>query len=217
MNSEIRWRGAGWGVGVTIAASVAIAPRAILDLLSEGNFTEKLWWSVLVGAFVIVALIVEGLGLGRKTKHRATLDAKIVNSVMSEVCRLPDCPQVENATPTAIRSVMGIFFAKIDASSREVAFYYWGWYYTALLWLWQSGIALAFAMIGVIRFPTDAVGLRILAILVLLASLLIAWLIRGNFARKTLDHAEQQLMQISGTLGHRLPNADCPAAACPCT
>lgn len=216
MNADVRKRSAYWSVATVVLAMFAAVPDAVFKLF-EGEFQKKLWWIALVGGFLVIFFVLEGLGVGRRTAHRAKIDKLIVGRIIRAICSNPSCPQVASPTPSARRSAMGLFYSKIDAASREVAFYYWGWYYFAIFAIWSAATSLVLSLVAASQFRTDALAVRWVAVTILATGLGIAWRILKNFQKKTIDHADQQLMQVKNSLGTTLPDAECPEPACPST
>jgi hypothetical protein len=216
MNKVIRWRGAYWGLAVTCASLFAVSPEAALALF-RGDFTRSLWWGGLVAAFMAVSVLLEGLAIGRNTPHRGKVDEKIVRGVVGAVCGIQGCPEVERPSESTRSAAKALFFKKIDGPSRQVAFHYWGWYFSGHLGLWQVATAIAIALPLVGTFGTTYSALRWAALALLFAGLGISWKIRETWARKTLAHAQSQLIQIRDDLGNRLPGGTCARARCPAT
>ena len=112
---------------------------------------------------------------------------------------------------------MAIFYREIDSPSREVAFYQWGWYYTARLWMALAGLASLIALGGALSAPRDEPVIRWTSVAFLVLATLVSLLMSRFWAHKTLNHAHMQVIQIQPRLGNRLDGAECPDPACPAT
>lgn len=217
MNAAIRRNTTLGGSALAVAAAVAIAPEAATKLIAEGEPTKKLWWLLATGAFVLVALLLEGLDFARKTRHRAEVDDLIVTTIVTSVCGHAQCLQRTKPNQSVRRAAMGIFYAKIDSPSRDVAFHQWGWYYTSVLWL-RLSLALFLGSFAISWFvSTDHPEIRWPALAVLLLTFPLSHGIGAIWRKKTKEHTEMQLTQIRPELGTRLPGAECPQSGCPST
>ena len=216
MNKTVRRWTAYWGVGIALLAFIAIVPDAF-SLLFQGDVTKDLWWTALVGAFLVLSWLLEGLNVGRNTNHRRAIDDIIVRGVIHQVCSHQQCPQLHNPTQESRDAAIALFYTKIDAPSREVAFHDWTWHYFSILAIWMVLIALIFSTVMASQFPTERLGLRILSFLLLLGALAAALRMRSTSENKTRRLARQQLVQIGPNLGNRLHGGVCPEPNCPCT
>jgi Flp pilus assembly protein TadB len=162
-----------------------------------------------------LAVILEGLDIGRQTRHRARVDREIVNRIVRVVCRNSSCPQLTEPNASIREAAKALFYQKIDRPSREVAFHHWGWYFFGLFASWQAVIILVIALPLALWFKADAVALRWIALVLLAISILLARLLVKTWERKTLNHAQLQLTQIASSLGQKFAGASCQEPGCP--
>ncbi len=216
MNKAIRVRGAYWGVGVAILTAEAVAPQATVSLF-HGDFMHQLWWFALVGAFLLLVFILEGLDVGRHPSHRIDVNRGIVRAIVKGVCSKQDCPSADSPSESVREHAMAIFYSLIDQPSRETAFHHWGWLYFSILAFWESCFALVAALVLTLVFPTTELPIRILAIVAIAGSILVARAMTKKWKVATEKVASSQVIQIRPRLPARLTGATCPDPACPCT
>lgn len=217
MNRDIRWRTTSAGAGFFALTAVAVAPEAVVDLLSEGEADTKLAWSLLVAVAAVLVVLLEGTDFGRDTRHRGRVNREIATSIIRGICPRSDCRETTDPNPAIRASAMGIFYSRIDVPSREVAFHQWGWYYTTIYWTALASFAFAFALTYVWFSPTEELLLRWGAIALLALAASGSWLLAGVWRDKTATHARMQVAQIAPTLPSSLPNVTCRHPTCPST
>lgn len=214
MNGSIREWAAGGAIVVALATATGIAPEAIINL-AHGEATRKLAWGVLIPVFGGLALLVEATQLGRSTPHRKQVNSQIVREILEASCPNVDCPEKAKADAKTNANVMAAFYAQVDQPSREVAFHQWGWYYTAVLWIWFSVIGLLGVLLTWPFISTGHTLIRVAAAVFLLVMIVIAWFVRKTWAQKTLNLAASQVTQINDQIGKSLGTPACSHASCP--
>jgi hypothetical protein len=217
MNAQIRWRTAGGAAVLVVLTELAIGPETVINLIAHGETESRLWWSVLIGAFGALALLVEGLDLGRQTPHRARLNLEIGRYVVSAVCPVQDCPEKVEPNDTIRHSALDVFYREIDAPSREVAFSQWAWYYTSVYWLFLSAGSLFVAFGYSVATSTDRPGIRWASVAAIAVAVAYSAALNRTWRAKTMRHAQSQLRQIRPRLPAQLTDAVCRNPDCPST
>ena len=217
MNKTIRRRAIGAGSGFAVIAASSISPRGIVKLAREGQLTHSLWWYGLTAGFALVALLLEAFEVGRHTRHRGRVNSEIVRGIVGIACVDKQCPQLQSANKSIRETAMAVFYREIDIPSREVSFYQWAWYYSAVVWTWLALAALALALAADLAIATRDSTFRWIALALLVAAAVISFAIQQVWAGKTLRHARSQLLQIRPRLGGALAGASCENAQCPST
>jgi hypothetical protein len=212
MSSEIRTRMAGWAAAMTALAVCAVLPETVKQAVG-GRIEPKIAWFTLAGFFGLVAWLVEGLDIGRQTRHRKSIDDQIVKAVVEAACTNGTCPEADSPGPQTRVQALTLFYELVDERSREVAFRNWGWYYTSVQGLWISSIALACAFVGAVLKPVDHEIYRGLAFICIVVALLGADWVATVWTRKTHDHMLSQLIQIRPNLARRNVGAACVLGA----
>ena len=204
MNRSIAINGSASTLVLTAAVLVAAQPGAVHAIVHHGLTSDSLW-AVPAAIVMAVLTILEAVGVGRNTRHRGKVDGIIARDIVRRVCTNQACPNLPNPSSSTAKATRAVFYARIDAPSREVAFYDWGWYYTSILWVWQAGIAVIVALLAAAFAHTSHHAVRWLVILGIACWLLLTFYIARRWRAKTEAHTKSQLLQISGSVGIEAP------------
>lgn len=217
MNVQIRWRTAGGAAVLVILTELAVGPETVISLIADGELKSRLGWGGLIALFGVVALLVEGLDVGRRTPHRARVNLEIARYVVSRICPLGTCPEKAEPNASIRDAALDIFYREIDEPSRRVAFSHWAWYYTSVYWLFLSAASLLVAVGYSIATPTDRPDIRWTSVAVIVLAVAYSLALNKTWRAKTMRHAQSQLRQIRPRLPERLTDADCRHPSCPST
>jgi len=195
---------------------LSISPSYVFNLseqlVDEGSVLRLLLATVPI-AVVWVATVL--FRVGREPPHRGAVNAEIAKRLAEEMCSVEDCPQLEDPSPEFRDAAIALFYKKIDAPSREVAFEYWENYYLARGALQIMSVALGAALLVLVLFPhSDELAVRMLFAAILALAVWASWNLEKTWKVKTLNHARQQVLQISDDLPDVMKGARCENLNC---